>query len=249
MMLKLRQIAFNLIFYLFTAICCILYVPFALMPRPIYVVILRRYFLNVHLIEKYILGLDYEVRGKENLPPIGTSYIVAAKHYSEYETMKLYPLFYDPAIILKKELTYIPFWGWLLMRADMIAIRRGSGEEALKAIADGSVRIMKSGRPIVIFPQGTRVSLSDTVVDKPYKKGVLRMYQATGLPIVPVATNSGYYWPKNAFFKKPGKVVFQILPQIPPGLPAGEVMQRLSEQIETSSNLLIAEARERDLHE
>lgn len=246
MMLRFRQIAFNLVFYIFTAICCILYVPFALMPRPIYVVVLRRYFLNVHLIEKYILGLDYEVRGKENLPPVGKSYIAAIKHYSEYETMKLYPLFHDPAIILKKELTYIPFWGWLLMRADMIAISRGAGDQAIKAITEGAMRIMNNNRPITIFPQGTRVSIHETTKDKPYKRGVLRMYEATGLPIIPVATNSGYFWPKNAFFKKPGKAVFEILPPIPPGLPGDQVLALLEKQIEEASARLVKEAQDAD---
>lgn len=245
MPLIVRQIAFNLIFYVFTAVCCILYVPFALMPRPIYVVVLRRYFLNVHLIEKYVLGLDYEIRGGENLPPPGTPYIAAIKHYSEYETMKLYPLFHDPAIILKKELTYIPFWGWLLMRADMIAIKRSAGDQALKSIVDGALRLMKNGRPITIFPQGTRVSIHDTTSQKPYKRGgILKMYQATGLPIIPVATNSGYFWPKNAFFKKPGKVVFEFLPPLQPGLPTSEVMDRLERGIEEHSSRLVKEAQE-----
>jgi 1-acyl-sn-glycerol-3-phosphate acyltransferase len=242
-MTLLRQILFNIVFYVFTAVCCILYVPFALMPRKIYVVVLRRYFLNVHLIEKYILGLDYELRGVEHLPPVGTSYIAAIKHYSEYETMKLYPIFNDPAIILKKELTYIPFWGWLLMRADMIAIQRGTGEKAMKAITDGAVRIMKNRRPITIFPQGTRVPITATPSEYPYKRGVIRMYEATGLPIIPVATNSGYFWPKNAFLKRPGKVIFQILPPIPPGQSTQAVMKELEASIEKTSSLLVEEAK------
>lgn len=242
MILFIRQILFNLVFYVFTAVCCILYVPFALMPRKIYVVVLRRYFLNVHLIEKYILGLDYEVRGAEHLPPPGTPYIAAIKHYSEYETMKLYPIFHDPAIILKKELTYIPFWGWLLMRADMIAIQRGTGDKAMKAITDGAVRIMKNNRPITIFPQGTRVPITATTSEYPYKRGVMRMYEATGLPIIPVATNSGYFWPKNAFLKRPGKVIFEILPPITPGQTTAEVLQKLESGIETASTKLVQEA-------
>lgn len=104
---------------------------------------------------------------------------------------------------------------------------------------------MKNNRPISIFPQGTRVSINDTVAEKPYKRGILRMYEATGLPIIPVATNSGYFWPKNAFLKKPGKVIFHILPPIPPGLPANEVMTRLVDQIETTSNQLVQEAKEK----
>ena len=242
-MILIRQLAFNLVFYIYTAFMCIALVPFALLPRSIYVNFLRAYFWGVYWIEKHVLGLDFEVRGAEHLPAKGP-YLVAAKHYSFYETMKLYPLFHDPAIILKKELTYIPLWGWLLMKGDMIAIDRKSGVESMKSLANEATRIKAQGRPITIFPQGTRVSIHETVKEKPYKRGIIRMYEASGLPIIPVATNSGVFWPKRAFFIKPGKVVFEILPPIPPGLPSAEVMQRIETPLEETSARLVKEALE-----
>lgn len=238
-----RQLAFNLIFYGYTAFMCVALVPFALLPRQIYIHFLRAYFWGVYWIERHVLPLKYEVRGTENLPKEGP-YLVAMKHFSFYETMKLYPLFHDPAIILKKELTYIPLWGWLLMKGDMIAIDRKAGAESLKRLGEEAVRIKKQGRPIAIFPQGTRVKITDTAKDKPYKRGIIRMYEASGLPIIPVATNSGVFWSKGAFFIKPGTVVFEILPAITSGLPGSEVLASLESSLETASSRLVQEALE-----
>ncbi len=110
---------------------------------------------GVYYIEKYVLGLDYEVRGLEYMPKEG-SYLIAAKHQSAYETMKLHRLFGDPSIILKKELLSIPIWGKFLGKLDIIAIDRSNGESAISSIIDGAHRMKEQGRPIVIFPQGTR---------------------------------------------------------------------------------------------
>ncbi len=240
-MIFLRQILFNIAFYGYTAVYSILLTPFLILPRPWFLNFLNIYFRGVHIIEKYVLGLDFEVRGVENLPK-DYPFLVASKHYSAYETMKLHLLFRDPAIILKKELTYIPLWGWHALKGDMIAIDRSQGQTSREHITKESVRMMKLNRPIVIFVQGTRVGLETTSAEKPYKRGILRMYDATHLPIVPLAMNSGVYWGRNSFLKKPGKVVFEFLPFIPPHLPHDEVMSRLEQGIETVSKKLVAEA-------
>lgn len=244
MLIFIRQILFNIAFYIGTALYCVVLTPLMLLPRPIYIVALTSYFQSVHLVEKYILGLDFEVRGRENAPKNGP-FIIAAKHQSAYETMKMHVLFYDPAIIMKKELSYIPLWGWLAMKAKMIFIDRGSREIALKSIIDGAKRVEREGRPLVIFPQGTRVSVDDTADTKPYKGGIIRMYEATNQPILPIAMNSGLYWKKKAFFKYPGKVIFEFLPPIPPGLSSQEVMERLQNGLETKSAELVIEGRQR----
>jgi 1-acyl-sn-glycerol-3-phosphate acyltransferase len=235
----IRQILFNIAFYGGTIAFCIVLTPAMLLPRPIFIIGLNSYFKSVHLIEKYILGLDFEVRGKENIPTTG-SFIVAAKHYSAYETMKLHLLFFDPAIIMKKELSRIPLWGWLAMKAKMIFIDRGSREIALASIVAGAKRVEAEGRPLVIFPQGTRVALTDTPANKPYKGGIVRMYEATSQPILPLAMNSGIYWKKNAFFKSPGKVIFEFLPAIPSGLKSADALAQLQTALETKSNELVA---------
>lgn len=244
MLIFIRQILFNIAFYVGTALYCMVLTPLMLLPRPIYIIALTSYFKSVHLVEKYILGLDFEVRGLENAPKTGP-FIIAAKHQSAYETMKMHVLFYDPAIIMKKELSYIPLWGWLAMKAKMIFIDRGSREVALKSIINGAKRVEREGRPLVIFPQGTRVSVDETTETRPYKGGIIRMYEATNQPILPIAMNSGLYWKKKAFFKYPGKVIFEYLPPIPAGLTSQEVMERLQNGLETKSAALVAEGRER----
>ena len=227
-----------------TVVCCLVLLPFTLLPRKIYVVFLTMYFQLVHILEKYILGLDFEIRGAENIPKDG-AFIVAAKHYSAYETMKPHVLFRDPAIIMKKELQFIPIWGLLAMKARMIFINRGSREVALQSIVDGAKRIRDEGRPLVIFPQGTRVSVDDTVEKRPYKGGIIRMYEASGMPILPLAMNSGLFWEKKAFFKYPGTVIFEFLPVIPAGLDGKVVMEQLKTGIEAASARLVTEERER----
>jgi 1-acyl-sn-glycerol-3-phosphate acyltransferase len=202
---------------------------------------LNGYFKSVHVVEKYVLGLDFEIRGAEFVPTSG-GFIVAAKHYSAYETMKIHLLFNDPAIIMKKELSYIPLWGWLATKGRMIFIDRGARDVALKSIVNGAKRIEREGRPLVIFPQGTRVSITDTPAHKPYKGGIARMYEATHQPILPLATNSGLYWKKNAFLKYPGKVIFEFLPPIPPGLSGQEALAKIEMLIEERSSKLVAEA-------
>jgi 1-acyl-sn-glycerol-3-phosphate acyltransferase len=240
----LRQILFNVTFYGATFLFCIILTPMMILPRHIFMIGLNGYFKSVHLIEKYILGLDFEVRGKENIPKSG-SFILAAKHYSAYETMKIHLLVNDPAIIMKKELSYIPLWGWLAMKGRMIFIDRGSRDAAINSIVAGARRIEKEGRPLAIFPQGTRVALDDTPQDKPYKGGIIRMYEATSQPILPLAMNSGIFWKKNAFFKYPGKVIFEFLDPIPPGLSGADALAKLQIALEDSSNKLVTEELER----
>lgn len=243
-MIYLRQILFNICFYGFTFLFCLLTLPCLLLPRPQYFRILLWYFRTVYKIEKYVLGLDYEVRGLEHLPSQGP-YIIAAKHFSAYETMKLHLLFPDPAIIMKRELKSIPLWGWHASKSDMIFIDRGSRDVALKSMIEGGKRMKNMGRPIIIFPQGTRVNIDDTTEKRPYKYGIMRMYNALNLPIIPLAMDSGVFWGKNAFLKKPGKAVFEFLPPIPAGQDGDAVFQSLTQSIEAASNALVQDALKR----
>lgn len=187
--------------------------------------------------EKWILNLHYEVRGLENLPQKG-SYIIVSKHQSAYETFKLFVLFDHPAIILKEELKRIPLWGWYAHKADMIGIPRGKAKHALDIMLKNTQPIVEQGRPIVIYPQGTRVPVGG---NRPYKKGAIRLYEHFNIPLVPMALNSGSYWPKNSFIKKPGTVVFEILPSIPPGQSASGAFDQMKKTIEEKSSALTKE--------
>lgn len=240
----LRSVVFDLLFYLLVGLECVLCLPFLLLPRRYFMGVVHGFVRTVHVLEKYALGLDYEVRGLENLPAEG-SFIVAAKHQSPYETMKLHILLKDPAVILKKELLSIPLWGLYLKKSDVIAIDRSTPEAAIKSIQDGGRRMMAQGRPIVIFPQGTRVNVDQTPAHKPYKVGVARIQEATGLPIIPLALNTGMFWPRSGFLKSPGTVVFKFLEPIPAGKDRKELLKELEEKVEGESLSLINEAREK----
>ncbi len=241
----LRSTLFNLSFYLFNTFACICCAPaLAFASRETIMKVVYWYVRKIAWLERHIMGITYEIRGSEYLPSEG-SYIIAAKHQSPYETMKLHFLFIDPAIVLKKELLFIPIWGRFLSKIDPIAINRNAGRQAMYQIIEGAKRIKEQGRAIVIFPQGTRVNPDQTSQEKPYKMGVARIQEATGLPIIPMALNSGVFWPRSGWKKSPGKVVFEFLPPIEPGRPASKVIKDIEYSLETASNALVEEARKK----
>ncbi len=242
-MILLRSILFNIFFYAYTIIICVGFIPAFLFPRGAIVFVTHVWLGGVKILEKYILGLTFEVRGIEYLPK-DNKYIVAAKHQSAYETLKLHHLFGDPTIVLKKELLSIPLFGHFLKKLDVIAIDRSNKEASMSSIVEGTRRMGENGRPIVIFPQGTRVSVNDTAKTKPYKGGIVKMYRSNDLPIIPLALNSGLFWARNSFIKKPGKVIFEFLPPIETGLPDKKVMKALEDRIEEKTIQLMREAME-----
>ena len=240
-MIWIRSFIFSCLFYLYTVFWCVLLTPLLLFDRSIMIKAVQTYMRCIYIFEKAILNLDFEIRGQEHLPSHG-SYIIASKHQSAYETLKLHILFGDPAIVLKKELTDIPLWGQITKKIDGIAIDRKSGEKSMQSITDSVIRMKEQERPIVIFPQGTRVPLGTPVEKKPYKSGIYKMYTASDLPVIPLAINSGLFWPKKGFLKKPGIATFEFLPPIKPGLSKTELMSKLTTDIETHSDLLLQEA-------
>jgi 1-acyl-sn-glycerol-3-phosphate acyltransferase len=235
-----RSILFNILFYGGLALGSILllwtlFLPNRTSSRIASLTLIR--FLT--LIEKYVLGLTLEIKGLEHLPK-DTPYIIAAKHQSAFETLKL-PFLEElgyPAIILKKELTYIPVFGWYFPGMGHIPINRGEGAAAMNSILKGCKRVLGAGRSVIIFPQGTRVAVG---ADKPYKAGIAKVYRDMKVPVVPMALNSGVFWGRNAFHKKPGTVTFEFLPAIPAGLPPLQMMERLEKATEEASDRLVAE--------
>tara|TARA_B100002019_G_C21186441_1_gene556479 strand:+ start:49 stop:786 length:738 start_codon:yes stop_codon:yes gene_type:complete len=240
-MILIRSTLFNILFFLFTAIACIVCIPFAFSSHKTILKIVHAYLKGIYALEKNILNLDYEVRGIEHLPTDG-AFLVAAKHQSTYETFKLHFLFSDPAIILKKELLSIPIWGAFLKRIEPVAINRSDRKEATEKVIEGAHRVQEQGRPLIIFPQGTRVKLEHTISEKPYKQGIARMQKATGMPIIPLALNTAKYWPRSKWCKHPGIVVFEFLPPIQPGKDIKDVMNELETNIEHHSIRLCDEA-------
>jgi 1-acyl-sn-glycerol-3-phosphate acyltransferase len=242
-MYVLRSILFNFLFYVIWSPLIVLgLAPCLLLPRGFAVWVATLYQDGPYYLAKYILGIDYELRGAEHRPTSG-AYIVASKHQSAYETLLLYQLFGDPTIVLKKELLSIPVFGWFLKKLEVIAIDRGNSAQAKVSLSEGAQRMNEQNRPIIIYPQGTRVKVDETTADKPYKGGVSKLYAAGNLPILPVAINTGLYWPRKSFWKYPGKVVIEFLPLIPAGLPSEEITKKLENIIEPASAALVAEGR------
>jgi 1-acyl-sn-glycerol-3-phosphate acyltransferase len=230
----LRSIVFTLTFFGATAVMMVMTIPGLFMPFKIKRIIALTWFAIVYGCEKYIMNLDYRVTGLELLPP--GPFIVAAKHQSAWETMKIYRIFGDrSAIIAKKELMDIPVWGRYGRAMGLVPIDRSKGKEAMNLMVESARQAVSQGRNIVVFPQGTRVPVG---ADQPYKFGAIKLYEELHIPMVPVALNAGLFWPKNSFWKKSGVVTVEILPPIPPNLPPQEASRRMIEQIETASNRL-----------
>lgn len=231
--LLIRSIAFNIAFFAWAFISAILFIPFF--------VISSRASLNAGkpwadfslLLARIFCGITYEVRGRENIQT--TPVIYASKHQSAWDTIIFLNLFPNVAYVLKKELLRLPFWGWYLWRMKMIAIDRSAGASSIKQIIRDGKAALAEGRPIVIFPEGTRKNLG---AEPDYQAGITALYSSLATPVVPVALNSGVYWGKNAFFKTPGTIVIEFLPPIPAGLPKKEFIERLQETIETASHKL-----------
>jgi 1-acyl-sn-glycerol-3-phosphate acyltransferase len=243
-MIAVRSILFNFLFYfVWSPLVTLACAPSLLFHRSYASRVAAMYQYGAYLLAKYIIGLDFELRGAEHRPDNNTAYIVASKHQSAYETLLLYQLFDDPTIILKKELLSLPVFGWFLQKVGVIAIDRGNRAVAMHSLYEGAKRMKEDKRPIIIYPQGTRVKPDVPSSEKPYKNGYLKLYTEVGLPILPVAINTGLYWPRNSFWKYPGKAIIEFLPVIPPGLSSEEVGKRVEEQIEFASQKLAEEGR------
>lgn len=182
--------------------------------------------------------IRYEIRGEEHLPKGG--FIIASKHQSAWDTVIFLKMFRRSSYILKKELLRIPFYGWYLPAMGMIAIDRKGGASALKDMVKTAKQRIAEGRVIVIFPEGTRTKPGAEIPE--YQPGISAIYTQTDVPVVPAAVNSGLYWGKGQFLKKPGKIILEFLPPIPPGLKRKEFMEQLHSSIETTTKHLLAEA-------
>jgi len=235
-----RALAFNIVFWAGTLIFGIAGLPFLLTPRRTAMRFGRFWAQAVLFALKHIIGLDGEVRGRENIPPGGC--LIAMKHQSAWDTLMLPPLLGDPAVVVKRELQYVPFYGWYATRAGSIFIDRKGGAGALRRMVADAKRAIAAGRPVVIFPQGTRTAPGSPVADTPYQPGIAALYRELNVPLVPAAVNSGMYWGRRAFTKRAGRIIAEFLPPIPPGLPRREVMATLETRIEAATTSLEQEA-------
>jgi 1-acyl-sn-glycerol-3-phosphate acyltransferase len=232
-----RSLLFNVALYLNFLVQALVFAPVLLMPERWFWPIGRFWVRSTLLLHGAICGIDDEIRGRENIPEGG--FIVASKHQSAWETLRLIELFPLPSFILKHQLLYLPFFGWYLKKAHMIPVDRGRGSAAVAAMTAHARRAIAEGRQIIIFPEGTR---RPPLAPPQYRHGVARLYAELGVPCLPIALNSGLYWPRHALTHRRGKIVALCLPPIPPGLSQEEFAARLEQTLESATRALVEEA-------
>ena len=234
----LRSALFNLLFLGGSALGAIAALPLLAAPSSWLIAYVRGWARLVVALLRVICGIRLEVTGLDRIPPGGA--IIAAKHQSAFDTVVWLMLLPAPVYVLKKELLSIPVWGLLARRCGHVAVDRKGGASALKAMVRAAQAAVSAGRPIVIFPEGTRTAPGQRV---PYQPGVAALAMAAGVPVVPVATDSGLTWGRRAFHKRPGCIRVSILPPLPAGMPRAALMTALEAAIETESDRLLALSR------
>jgi len=237
-MLALRSFAFNVLFYLNLIVWLIAIIPVFAMPRWGIIRAARAWARLSLWLLKVVAGTRVEFRGLERIPPGGI--LVAAKHQSLWETFALLAIVDDPAFVLKRELMWIPFFGWYAWKARSVPIDRSAGSQALALMNARAREEVRRGRQIMIFPEGTRRAPGAPTA---YKYGVAHLYSNLGVPCVPIALNSGLYWPRRQFIRRPGTVVVEILEPIAPGLPRDVFFAQVQARIEEASDRLLQEGR------
>ncbi|MFN3583306.1 lysophospholipid acyltransferase family protein [Phenylobacterium sp.] len=233
-MTVVRSLAYVLLFYLWTALVAVACTPILLGPD--------RWTLSMfHFWGRGVVGLlricgiKVEVRGREFIPT-GAA-LVAPKHQCMLDVFAQFTWLPGTAFVMKKELAWIPWFGWYAAKAGAIVIdREGQSRTMRQVIREGTERF-KKGRQVVIFPEGTRKAPGDP---PDYKPGIAALYRELNVPVYPVATNAGVHWPAHGFMRHPGTIVFEYLEPIPPGLKRAEFMRILEERIETKSRELMS---------
>jgi 1-acyl-sn-glycerol-3-phosphate acyltransferase len=232
-----RSILFNLGFFIGTGVLAVLFLPVLLLPRRVSVRAYGLWAAWVDFLLRWVIGARVEIRG---VLPRGPC-VIAAKHQSAWETIALLALLDDTCFVVKRELGWIPFFGWHVIIGRHVLVDRKAGARALRHLVKEARKVLAAGRQLVIFPQGTRVAPD---VKAPYQPGVTAVYSHLGVPVIPMALNSGLVWGRRSFHKAPGTIVVQFLDPIEPGLERATFAAELERRIEQATAQLVAEGRE-----
>ena len=238
-MILLRSTVFNILFYVLMVAFLLLGSPVLLMPRIYAIRMLQAWGVTVNWLLRVICNINVEVRGAENIP--AGPLLVAGKHQSAWETTSLPTYFRDPCMVGKKELFYIPIYGWpYTYKFRMIGVDRSGGAKSLKNLVARGKQEIAVGRQIIILPEGTRRPVGAPPV---YKSGAAALYANLGVPCLPFGLNAGQHWPRRKFLRHPGTIVIEFGRVIPAGLPRKEFQKRMEEDIESITNRLVTETR------
>lgn len=236
--MKLRSLLFAVWLYGLTVLIALVCLPILLGPPAWSLFVIRTWSRYVLFGLKLICGIKVEIRGLQYRPP-GQA-LIAAKHQGMLDTVAPFDFLRAPAYVLKQELMSLPFYGWFAGRAGMIPVDREAHSKALKQLVADSTRRLAEGRQIIIFPEGTRKLPGET---GDYKPGVAALYRELAVDCIPMATNSGLFWPAKGLNWESGTAVFELLEPIPAGLKRAEFMRTLEERVETATARLVAEGR------
>jgi len=190
--------------------------------------------LGIFKLLEIICNITYEVKGKENIP--NNAVLVASKHQSAFETFALFNNINNSIFIHKKQLFYIPIFGQYLKKVNMISIDRSKGSSAIRTMLNEAKSKISQGYSIIIFPEGTRKKPGE---NPDYKTGIAGIYKELETEVLPVAVNSGHFWPKHTFIKKPGKIIIKFLKPIPSQLDKSEFLKTIESVIEEETNKII----------
>src|SRR5882724_3340203 len=228
-MTALRSVAFNVAFFVVTALACVFVgTPCLALPRRCSHAATKGWARTILWLLAHIVGLRYELRGE--VAALSRACVIAPKHQSAWDTIVFFAICDDAVYVLKKELMLIPFYGWNARKLGMIGVDRGGAGAALRGLIRAAKAAVAAGRQVVIFPQGTRVPPgAPTGEAVPYQPGIAALYGQVEVPVIPVALNSGLFWGRRSFIKRPGTIVLEILPALPPGLDRKAFMAQLEQ--------------------
>jgi 1-acyl-sn-glycerol-3-phosphate acyltransferase len=235
-----RTLLFNVLFYVNFIVIAVVLAPTMLLPlRHIWFV--PRLWAGVSLwLHRTICGVGEDIQGLENIPNGG--FLVACKHQSTWEALRLATLFPKPAFVFKRQLRWAPLFGWYLIKFSQIPVNRGKRSKALKDMAAIAAERVEQGYQVIIFPEGTR---RPPLAEPNYKYGVTYLYDKLNAPCLPIALNSGLFWPRRTFAHRQGVVTLRILPAIPPGHDADTFAAELKDAIESAVEEMNSQAIDR----
>jgi len=243
-MSALRSLVFNMFMFVFTILYILFFLcPLLLFPRAYMTWAVKTWAIILFGVLKRVVGLDYRIIGEENI--LTCPVIYSSKHQSAWDTAVFLILLDKPAYIVKEELAKLPFYGAVAQKAGVISVNRDLGAAALKKLVRVARNALDDGNKIIIFPEGTRTAPGEKSA---YLPGVTALYRFSDAPVVPVALNSGLFWSRRSFIKKPGVITMEFLEPIEPGLDNKEFMKKMENAIETATERLIAEAKEKYPH-
>lgn len=242
-MIFLRSLIFNIIWYVNLILQMVVQTPwYFFLSHKEATKVPKRWAMSTHWFHEKIIGTKMEISGKENL--LETGCIVACKHQSIWEFYAVNAMLRDGAFVLKSELMKIPFFGWYVAKLRHIPIRRKDKGGAMRAMIAEAKNRIANDRQILIFPEGTRKAPG---ADPDYRYGVTRMYLELNCPVVPMALNSGLYWPRRKFVRYPGIIRTKIMEPITPGLSGPEFSKELERRIEEACDELYLQASRDDI--